>query len=243
LSNISDIKSIILFFLTLRATSTALNKPTASGEAQGQSPGEQRFGCDEAVSPSMIDAPMTARLIEAHGEAVIQQTALKRHGKPSDIASIIALLCSDAASVITGEAILVNGGQDMGGQRRSVRPRSTRTQPLSIRVENQQRFDRKVQPERLPELGAPNAVKNSPGAGIEAAKGEQTHGGACTQCAISFGIGLAQCIGRGPGLGGQILFGHLDAFGPSSRCQLRWTLAGRHVAERGAPDDGCLFGQ
>ncbi len=63
-----------------------------------------------AVAPGVIETPMTRELLNTRGDASIAQTPLGRFGKPSEIASVIAFLCSDAASFITGETIQVNGG-------------------------------------------------------------------------------------------------------------------------------------
>ena len=68
-----------------------------------------------AVSPGVIDTPMVARYGPQRREEVIANTPLKRLGRPEEVASLIAFLCSDAASFITGEAILVTGGFFMGG--------------------------------------------------------------------------------------------------------------------------------
>lgn len=68
-----------------------------------------------AVSPGIIDTPMAHDLIKQRGAASIEQTPLKRVGQPSEIASVIAFLCSDAASFITGEVININGGLHMAG--------------------------------------------------------------------------------------------------------------------------------
>ncbi|EJJ26705.1 SDR family NAD(P)-dependent oxidoreductase [Rhizobium sp. CF142] len=66
------------------------------------------------VSPGTIDTPMVTKRIADGGDALRQTIPLKRFGKPSEIASVIAFLCSDAASYVTGEAIIASGGLYMG---------------------------------------------------------------------------------------------------------------------------------
>lgn len=63
-----------------------------------------------AVAPGVIETPMTASLRQVRGESSIADTPLGRFGQPSEVASVIAFLCSDGASFITGETIHVNGG-------------------------------------------------------------------------------------------------------------------------------------
>ncbi len=68
-----------------------------------------------AVSPGVIETPMVARSLANQRDRILADTPLKRLGRADEVASLIAFLCSDAASFITGEAVLVTGGLFMGG--------------------------------------------------------------------------------------------------------------------------------
>lgn len=61
-----------------------------------------------AVSPGLIDTPMMEHAI--HGDGA---SGSLNYGRPEQVASVIAFLCSDAASFVTGETILVTGGEFM----------------------------------------------------------------------------------------------------------------------------------
>jgi len=66
-----------------------------------------------AVSPGTIDTPMVANNRALLNPDVIASFALRRMGRPEEVASVIAFLCSDAASYVTGETIIVAGGSYM----------------------------------------------------------------------------------------------------------------------------------
>jgi len=68
-----------------------------------------------AVSPGIIDTPMTADLLKRRGAQTLEQTMLGRFGAPREVASVIAFLCSDDASFITAEVVQVNGGLHVSG--------------------------------------------------------------------------------------------------------------------------------
>ncbi len=66
-----------------------------------------------AVSPGTIDTPMVADNRALLNPDLVASFALRRKGRPEEVASVIAFLCSDAASYVTGETILVCGGSYM----------------------------------------------------------------------------------------------------------------------------------
>jgi 3-oxoacyl-[acyl-carrier protein] reductase len=66
-----------------------------------------------AVAPGFIETDMTAGLPPQAREALGAQIALGRLGSPEDVASAVAFLASDAASYITGQVLVVDGGMVM----------------------------------------------------------------------------------------------------------------------------------
>jgi 3-oxoacyl-[acyl-carrier protein] reductase len=67
-----------------------------------------------AVAPGGIDTDMSNLLkTEAGREAVLGMQALKRVGKPEDVADVVAFLASEAARWITGASIPVDGGSKL----------------------------------------------------------------------------------------------------------------------------------
>ena len=63
-----------------------------------------------AVAPGFIETDMTAGLSAQARETLSAQIALGRLGTPEDVAAAVAFLASDAASYITGQVIVVDGG-------------------------------------------------------------------------------------------------------------------------------------
>lgn len=64
------------------------------------------------VPPGFVDTPLLrATLSDAAVESQIQQSPMKRAGKPEDIAAACAFLASEDAGYITGHTLSVNGGR------------------------------------------------------------------------------------------------------------------------------------
>ena len=67
-----------------------------------------------AVAPGTIATELAAKAVLTSDEAkakIMSRTPMKRLGQPSEIADTVAFLASDAASYITGEIVVVDGGR------------------------------------------------------------------------------------------------------------------------------------
>jgi 3-oxoacyl-[acyl-carrier protein] reductase len=65
-----------------------------------------------AVAPGTIETSMTEWLKDQKfRETYIQKIALRRFGKPEDVARVTLFLASDDASYMTGQIIRVDGGR------------------------------------------------------------------------------------------------------------------------------------
>ncbi|MDB5874329.1 MAG: short-chain dehydrogenase/reductase [Ramlibacter sp.] len=67
-----------------------------------------------AVAPGTIATELAAKAVLTSEEAkarIMSRTPMKRLGEPQEIADTVAYLASDAASYITGEIVVVDGGR------------------------------------------------------------------------------------------------------------------------------------
>ncbi|HYB39384.1 MAG TPA: SDR family oxidoreductase [Mycobacterium sp.] len=67
-----------------------------------------------AICPGVVRTRLAEALWKDYEEALSASTALGRIGEPVDVAAAVAFLVSDAASWITGETMVIDGGQLLG---------------------------------------------------------------------------------------------------------------------------------
>jgi 3-oxoacyl-[acyl-carrier protein] reductase len=65
------------------------------------------------VAPGYVDTRLTQAICEDMRGLMLANTPLGRFGSPEDVAAAVRFLCSDEASFITGEVLLVDGGLGM----------------------------------------------------------------------------------------------------------------------------------
>ncbi len=66
------------------------------------------------VAPGTIATELAAKAVLTSEDAkarILSRTPMKRLGEPAEVASVVAFLLSDAASYMTGETVLVDGGR------------------------------------------------------------------------------------------------------------------------------------
>jgi 3-oxoacyl-[acyl-carrier protein] reductase len=66
-----------------------------------------------AVAPGYIQTALTEVLPDEVQQTILANTPLARLGTPEDVAGAVRFLCSDEASFVTGEVLLVDGGLGM----------------------------------------------------------------------------------------------------------------------------------
>jgi NAD(P)-dependent dehydrogenase (short-subunit alcohol dehydrogenase family) len=76
--------------------------------------------CVNAIVPGVFPTELNTKLIMGtpRGEEMLMRTPMGRFGKPEELVGAAILLASDAASFITGQAIVVDGGYLASGVNR-----------------------------------------------------------------------------------------------------------------------------
>ncbi len=69
--------------------------------------------CVNAIAPGFIDTPFHVKARTGDLSKVLPGIPMKRIGTPEESAQVVAFLCSDAASYVTGVMLDINGGQLM----------------------------------------------------------------------------------------------------------------------------------
>jgi NAD(P)-dependent dehydrogenase (short-subunit alcohol dehydrogenase family) len=70
-----------------------------------------------AVAPGVVRTRLSEALWKDHEPQVAASTALNRIGEPDDVAAAVVFLASEAAAWITGETMVIDGGQRFGDAR------------------------------------------------------------------------------------------------------------------------------
>ena len=63
-----------------------------------------------AVNPGFIHTELTADVSEETKRELLAPTILKRQGEPEEVASVVAFLCSNFSSYMSGQVVNVDGG-------------------------------------------------------------------------------------------------------------------------------------
>lgn len=66
-----------------------------------------------AVAPGLTETAMTRSMPPEVKEMLVQSTPLERAAQPGEIADLVAYLCSEQSSFITGQVIVIEGGRSL----------------------------------------------------------------------------------------------------------------------------------
>jgi 3-oxoacyl-[acyl-carrier protein] reductase len=65
------------------------------------------------VAPGVVETKMSERIRQAHGGDMLETIAVRRFGRPEEVAEVVAFIASDASAYVTGQIIRVDGGMGL----------------------------------------------------------------------------------------------------------------------------------